>query len=465
MFGHTNDPLIFSPIEQAGPRGYVRPILCFSLGPSYDQDEVVRILKGGLEATKQTVPYLAAEIVPDTETERSGCVTLQEGDFPELRVKRLSEAEFPLSYDQFRAKNFPTELLREDTLCATPVFPDPDSQLPVFVAQANFVDGGLLLSFSIFQLVVDGFSITRILHIWAQNCRKQQDPDTQDSIFLSSSAFERAPLIIGHLSDPDKADPKDFPYMVHADEPLPSTFPSGHRNFRTHLYHFTPDALARLRHDASQPGGPKISQEEALWALMWRCTVAAQLSSSPSDSDSSDTTTDSILTIAIPSRSRTFPPLAPDYMGCPLVYTHPVAPLTASLLTPSPDLADLAARVHAAVAAITPHYVSSLVNLFAKLDDYACMAPASFLELGGRHALTASWAELPFYAAEWGAALGGRCERARTVAEGILNGCQLVMPAVPAEAGGGVEVAMGLPEERLAALEGDEVWGRYAVRA
>ncbi|KAL1616861.1 hypothetical protein SLS56_011229 [Neofusicoccum ribis] len=462
MFGHTNDPLILSPLEHAGPRGYVRPILCFALDPSADQDEVVRILKAGLDATKEQVPYLSAEVVEDTEAEQKGCLTLREGDFGELRVRTLSKAEFPLSYEEFRAKNFPTDQLHQDVVSPTSVFPQPGSQVPVFLAQANFVEGGLLLSVAVYHLVADGFSICRLLRIWAQSCRKLQDPNSTSTVFLSSSAFERAPLVVGHLSDPDKCNIADHPELVLTDMPPINRMPSTARRYRTHVWHLSPSALQRLRHDASAGPGRKVSAADALTALIWRATVAAQ------QHDAADTETSaatSILTIPVASRARTFPPLAPDYMGCPLVYANPTHALAEIVTNDAVDavLPALARKVKAAVDAVTPHYVSTVVNMFNKVPDYVCLAPASFAGLAGPHAMVSSWEKYDAYAEDWGSLFGGRCDRWRTVSEGMMNGVQLVLPALPGKEGG-VEVAMGLEEGREEVLARDEVWTRYAVR-
>ncbi|KKY23507.1 putative enoyl- hydratase isomerase family [Diplodia seriata] len=499
MFGRTNDPLILSPLEQAGHRGYARPILCFALNPSYDQDEVVRILQQGLAATKEQVPYLSAEVVPEDEAEadQKGCLKLQESDdVGELRVKRLDKTEFPLTYDEFRAKNFPINLLTQEVFSPLPLFPSPDDPAPVFAAQANFIEGGLLLSICSYHLVADGFSIAKYLQLWAQNCRKAQtSPDrvSRDTVFLSSSAFDRAPLLYGHLSDPNKCDIKHHPELVLNDSPLPQheRIPSTQRQFAARVWHFTPDALARLRADCTTPGKPQASVDQAIVALLWRCTVAAQITS---DNAPSSQPENSIVTMAISSRAHTFPPLAPDYMGCPLVYASAAVPLTDIISSNTADeaaeaslLQALAQKVKAEIDGVTAHRVAMLVNTLQSpsMPDYNRLAPVSWPGLGSSSVFVSKWNELPFYEADWGKAFNGNggsqangegsksrgyCERVRTVSEGILNGVQMILPAVPRGKGvggaDGIEVLMGMEEGRAgAALENDALWLKYAVPA
>lgn len=465
MFGHTNDPFIFSPLEQSGPRVYARPIFCFPLGPSYDQDEVVRILKGGLAATKEQIPYLSAEVVPDPDAEQKGCLYLREGDFGELRVKTLDKSEFPLTYDEFRARNFPVDVLRDDVLCPVPSVPKAGDAVPVFVSQASFVEGGLLLSICIFHLVADGYSLSRVFQAWAQHCRKAQDKNSREDVFLSSSAFERAPLMVGHLSDPDKCNLDDYPEIVVTEQPPEHQVPATARPYRATVYRFTALALAQLRADASAGSAHKVSTDDALAALMWRCTLAAQLSADAAAALPDPT---SILSVAVPCRSRTFPPLAPDYMGCPYIYAMPRAP-AADLVAGKAELPSLARLVKAAVDAITPHYLSNVINMFQKVHDYACLKPACFDGLGGPHVFVSTWQKLPFYSTEWGDKLGGRCERLRTASHGMLNGLHMILPAVPKssapEGSEGVEVVMGFEDDKGEALKNDSLWMRYAVVA
>ncbi|KAF4539902.1 Enoyl- hydratase isomerase [Lasiodiplodia theobromae] len=496
MFGRTNDPLIIAPLEQAGHRGYARPILCFPLNPSYDQDEVVRVLREGLEATKEQVPYLAAEVVrvDEPEAKQKGCLTLEEtDDLGELHVKKLDKSEFPLSYDEFRAKNFPINLLKQDVVSPLPLFPKEGDRVPVFAAQANFIEGGLLLSICSYHLVADGFSIAKYFQIWAQNCRKLQTSTSRDSVFLSSSAFDSAPLFFGHLSDPNKCDIKHHSELVLNDTSLPQSvrIPSTQRNFCARIWHFTPDALSRLRVDASVPGQPKVSAEEAVAALIWRCTVAAQLSP---DAVAASPQQISHATLAISSRMRTFPPLAPDYMGCPLVYASAAAPLADLVHRSESDeaaeaalLQTLARKVKSEIESVTAHRVANLVNTLqsASVPDYERLAPVSWSGLGQNSLFISKWNEMPFYEADWGAmfstaggevngeegaAASGYCERIRTVAEGMLNGVQMILPTVPKKKGvngkDGLEVMMGMEAGKpLETLENDPVWLKYALPA
>ncbi|KAH7063692.1 transferase family-domain-containing protein [Macrophomina phaseolina] len=465
MFGHTNDALIFSPVENAGPRVYARNILCFALGPDYDAEEITGILKGGLEATKQQIPYLSAEVVLDTDnTKQKGCLCLQEGAFGELRAKQLSKSEFGLTYDEFKARNYPVAELREEAVHPVPLLPRAGEAVPVLAAQANFVEGGLLLSFCIFHLVADGFSCARVFQMWAQNCRRLQDPAARESVFLSSSAFERAPLTVGHLSDPDKCDPADFPEFKVTAEPEEQC-PSLHRPYRAQVWRFSPAALARLRADCAGDDGRKASTDDALAALIWRCTIAAQLGP---DDVARLAEPLSILSVTVEARQRIFPPLAPDYMGCPYIYAMSRVPV-ADLVAGTAELPALAALTRRATAAITPHYLSSVINIFQKVPDYACLKPTCFDDLGGQHVFHSSWDNLPWYEAEWGPKLGGTAERFRVSSGGMMNGLQLVLPRVPKGLGpdgsDGVEVLMAFEEGKEDRLKADPLWNRYAVPA
>lgn len=66
------------------------------------------------------------------------------------------------------------------------------------------------------------------------------------------------------------------------------------------------------------------------------------------------------------------------------------------------------------------------------------------------------------YNFDWGTALGGKCERVRTVASGMFNGMPVVLPELTKEMGGGLEVVVGLEDDVMERLKRDELWMMYA---
>ena len=56
--------------SRAGPKGFVRYLFPFELTDDYEIDEILTILTTSLEATKERLPLLACEAVPDTKSNR-----------------------------------------------------------------------------------------------------------------------------------------------------------------------------------------------------------------------------------------------------------------------------------------------------------------------------------------------------------------------------------------------------------
>lgn len=50
----------------------------------------------------------------------------------------------------------------------------------------------------------------------------------------------------------------------------------------------------------------------------------------------------------------------------------------------------------------------------------------------------------------------------RTVSSGMFNGLQVVLPELTKDMGGGLEVVVGMEDDALESLKGDELWMRFA---
>ena len=70
--GLTSFPGIpnLTPLEGIGPKGYLRYVFPFRLHNDYNIEEVSQILRAGLAATKERLPVLACEAVPDPDSKR-----------------------------------------------------------------------------------------------------------------------------------------------------------------------------------------------------------------------------------------------------------------------------------------------------------------------------------------------------------------------------------------------------------
>ena len=107
-------------------------------------------------------------------------------------------------------------------------------------------------------------------------------------------------------------------------------------------------------------------------------------------------------------------------------------------------------------------YIDSLISMIDGVSTPSLLLPVAFLDLLKTSMMMTNWSGFGMYDFDWGDGLGGKCERVRTASIGMFNGLQVVLPVLTGEMGGGLEVVVGLEDEAMERLKGDEVWMRFA---
>ncbi|KAG9701273.1 hypothetical protein KCU99_g9271, partial [Aureobasidium melanogenum] len=448
-----------STLEQSCPRGYVRPLFCFST--TLENDIVCDLLSHGLAKTKEAVPMLSHQLVKDTDAQQGGLYKLAPSyNSGKFHVKDLRGGKFKPTYEELKKKHFPTSALPQDVLCPLPVFPREATGIPVFAAQATLIDGGLILSFCIMHLVADARTIFEILKIWAQNCRHLQDPVEAHSCqqlpvdLFEKEAFTRDIGCKAPLKDHNTSVLQHPDYKVYGSPPPPPPALLN-SNFRTQIFRITSSSLKRLKKDvaAGLDSGPEISTHDAIFALIWCCVLAAQV-----DYHSSDTM--SLNTICVDGRTRCSDPLPGAHIGCPMMYAIPRLGVR-ELLDPG-NVAKAARSIRTAVNAIDGNAISLLVDFLSRVPSYDFVVPVTFDGLMDTSIMTSSWFKLPFYKIHWGKMFAdGLCDRVRIVHEGFFNGSQVILPELPTDE---MEVVIGLDMRHWTAFESNELWRKYTIQ-
>ncbi|KAI0389831.1 transferase family-domain-containing protein [Xylariaceae sp. FL0594] len=452
------------PLEKAGPRGYIRMLFPFELSDSYDADAVFDILQKGLEGAKERIPTLACEGIPDTESKQAGVLKLQKYDDYETMIKKDLRAAgaFPYTYADLEGKAFPTAAFPGDLLWRKFTWPTPEEKLPVIDFQANFIQGGLLLTGSFHHVFGDATTYYTYLETWAEECRRLQEggesgPRTEipDEFFTDREKYMKP-------SGRNPGRPEDHPEVLV----LPFTPPGSppkmlSREHVGQVFRLSAEQLATLKADAAPSnasdvlGQSYVSSNDALSALMWRSVMNAQFSLQDL-ADSEDPI--SIFNIAIDARSRTDPPVHPRTLGNWLGWVAPTMSIRKLLSRPS--VADPAVAVRRAVAALTSEYADDLQTLFESVVDVNRVVATAFTDVPGYNCVQTSWYNLDIYGLDWGKALGGQIQALRSPDIGVINGGSLVLPALP---GGGIEILIGVETKSLKKLLDDPLLAKYAT--
>ncbi|KAF4636114.1 hypothetical protein G7Y89_g1971 [Cudoniella acicularis] len=432
-----------SPLDMNMPRMYgSRWILCFPLSADADRVNVYEKLKEGLAHTIASIPWIAGEIgLEDGSDPENNRIKVVEGTGGvEFRCKDLTSI-LP-SYTKLKKDNFPFSKLTTPLISPLQVL---QASQPVLAAQANFIEGGLLLTVGVHHSVCDAIGLDTILETWALNT----------SAVASSRSFseydpisnDRMPLSQGH-----SANIADFPeYMILPTPPTDRT-QMGPPAFEmppmtSKIFYFSLEHLAGLKTAAKA-----YSTNDALCAFFWHHITAAR---NPNTNASDIEKTSNIL-FAVNIRGRTSPPLPPTYLGnASLGAITQRLPIT-SLKDPESGLAVAAAAIRSAVNnSNTPNRVPLTIGLLSSRPDaqdfkFACHG---FL---GPDLTSTSWADIGVRKRKWGVL--GKPEGFRMPYE-AADGTIAVLPRLE---DGGLEVMAALESRAMERMVGSGEFVRFA---
>ncbi|KAJ5317877.1 Transferase [Penicillium antarcticum] len=448
-------------LERIGPKGYLRYIFPFQLKGGYDIEEVAQMLRSGYIALTQRMPEVACEAVPNPDSKQKGVVKLQRQDDEDafrIVVKDLRQS-FPSTFAELKSKHFPVSSFDADTFCRRSVWPSAGERLPISLVQANFINGGLILSWCILHMVGDGTSFYTWTKIWAEGCRRSQGLHIPDPIQFSEAIWKDRDQVT-RPSGRNAGNIEDHPEYTL----LPFTPPGAppkmlSTKHRGQIFYFSPESLQALKAEASpsntmeETGQMWISTNDALSALLWRTVMAVQ---SPLDTLEGDPV--SVFNVAIDGRQRTDPKVHPDTLGCFLEYVAVSAPIRKMLSTL--HLADLAILIRKAILRADDQFTDDVVSLVDQLEDVDRLAPTAFLDCPGFNCVQTSWLNFKLYGLQWGPLFGDRIEAVRMPHVGVINGLQVVLPVLP---NGGMEILVGVDEGCLDRLLVDPLFTKFGV--
>ncbi|RYP55801.1 hypothetical protein DL771_012392 [Monosporascus sp. 5C6A] len=331
----------------------------------------------------------------------------------------------------------------------------PDPSQPVMAAQANFIEGGLLLTVGIHHSAGDAVALEGIIEAWAQNTAAAASGSNAFTTY-DSQANDRSALMKGEPG----ARLADFPeYILHptpkpagTNEDMPQ-MPFQLPPMVSHIFYFSPGTLADLKAAAAA-----YSTNDALCAFIWRnMTLARDFSGRPSDLDGGENTSAFIYGVNI--RNRTSPPLPPTYLGNASVACI-TDRLTVSTLTGGDGLPRAADAIRKSLSGFkSPSRVPLTIGLLDSRPDPTDfkLAHNAFL---GPDIIATSWADVKAYSWDWGAL--GTPDAFRTPGEGA-DGVIIILPRLE---DGGLEVSVGLEAAAMDRLlknnqfiEAAKLWG------
>ncbi|KIM97135.1 hypothetical protein OIDMADRAFT_130426 [Oidiodendron maius Zn] len=441
--------LKLSPLDMHMPRVYVpRWILCFPLKIGVEKDQIYENLKLGLAHTISSIPWIAGRIGPcEGRDPRENWIQI---------LDSLSGVNFPYndlsellpSYAALHAEHFPLSRLKTTPFLPIGLLPETPHP-PVMAAQANFIEGGLLLAIGIHHSVSDASAVGAILNIWAQNTAVAWGSTELNFSRFEPQCKDRSPLMLGTSG----AKMVDFPeYYLQAT--AITTVADGNSDRRTstplklppmtaRIFHFSPSTLAALKAEAAA-----YSTNDALTAFLWRHMTLARNPVSQSKPAAHKIGETSTVLYAANIRRRTSPPLPQNFLGNAFIAVKTDG-LDISTLMSSSGLKIATSTIRKSLRRLTdvPNHISLTIGLMEQFGPTELKyAYNGFL---GPDIMATSWADVGVYNNVWGDL--GKAECFRIPGEGS-DGNMAVFPRLK---NGGLEVWVALKTEVMERLVGD----------
>lgn len=446
-----------SPMDQSMLRVYVMQVLCFPLSSLsvVEHKKIYAALRLGLARTLSEIPIIGGFVVPEDGGRGRVRLDIADGYGGQLVYQDFTGDSSGLgySYAELQEAKFPPSTLDSHKLAPVSKFPDSSQPAPVMASQANFFNGGLMLTICFHHSALDASSFATILKRWATNTRADAEISISKD-FLASST-DRTPMMQGRSG----ATIADFPeYKVLNDKSIEQLLwsPSSLLIKEYCILYFSKSRLAELKVFSSpaSDSGEWISSNDALCAFLWHhISLARGIGVQKSEELGAPKPLD--LAMAVDGRQRLSPPAPIGYIGNAIWFCQTT--LSQNLVT-SPNLPQIAKAIRAAIIKLDSAYMKGVINAISLLPTVAGLTFTCY-DHPGRTIFISSWADTGLYDLDW--ELIGRAEAVRFPRFPIGGGVGTCVIS-PRLSDKGLEVLLGLEVETMQRLKASEDFKKFA---
>ncbi|QKX54335.1 uncharacterized protein TRUGW13939_01421 [Talaromyces rugulosus] len=256
-------------------RLYTQITLCFALpgsGPVTEQ-KTINILRKGIRVLSSTFPWTAGRVIKEND-----CFQIRPLEScPDIVVKDCKHDVSLPDWDTLQKAQFPFSMLKEsdiapyNTLVSSAI---TDLDLPVFIVQANFISGGLLLTINGQHGSMDMAGQGQVMQLLTKASRGEQ--------------FTAAEVRIGNMSRRSVIPLLDFYTPEPVSEPQVVDNNSQNQPIQKEdkespivwaYFVFSSTSLACLKSSATEtvPGNGFVSTDDVLSVFVWKAMTRARL--------------------------------------------------------------------------------------------------------------------------------------------------------------------------------------------
>ncbi|KAI1194947.1 hypothetical protein F5X97DRAFT_309707 [Nemania serpens] len=292
-------------LDYIPPLNYVRLLFPLPLKAGVEYKTVYNDLVEALQKTFVQEPWANGKVFrqsKDAPDWRQGQLEIRYSPYtlesPKPWQVRYKELDTEWTYEELRDVGFPSDVFAEEDLLDAPALGDVDGVgADIFVAQANFLPGGLLLGFTTSHAATDAAGMLNICRLWADNFRELHDRDAGGKVHPSwFTPIDNDRKLTTRIADEEASkrtkpvDPNDawLRTLVCLDAPPTGRAVNGHssspaRTMLNRVMFISSSDLAALRKETlAEPlpeGMAAPSASDAINALLWRGVMRARAKS------------------------------------------------------------------------------------------------------------------------------------------------------------------------------------------
>lgn len=317
---------------------------------------------------------------------------------------------------------------------------------PVLLIQANFIEGGVLVTFAGQHNILDMNGLAQLIRLFA----RVSHGESLTQLELEQGNRDRRNVI--RLLNPDEPKTDLTPFRVQKKTSDPDSASSPPPEYKWVYFHFPGSNLAELKRVASTPGS-WVSTDDALSALVCQRITAVRVQRLGSGPPGATAT----FCRAINSRRYLETPVPPEYMGHMVYCIDQTLPLNDA--AGAMDLSVLAGKFRDDINNLQPVAIHSFATAVAESEDKGALVYGALLEPSKYDVMFSSWAGQGLYQQSFGKL--GKPSIAKRHKFKPMEGLIYFMPRTDA---GDIDVAVCLRVEDIDRLKVDGVlttYGKY----
>lgn len=451
--GKADAPGDFSHIQDVlGQMGFLKTyiVIAYGLRTHGSTEECIKSLENAAEQIMEAFPWVAGHVIYQGsgpgKTGLAAVVPYAPGERPTpVIVKDISDAT--ASLDDIIEAGGPMSMLDGEVLAERKGLPhsydENQGSAPVWVIQANIIEGGILLCFQGNHHIMDMNGMAHLMHLYSKALNGEPFTDNE----IKHGNRERRGVIKLLSPGDEKTDISRF--MVKTVPPANSEANAVAPDVQWVYLHFSGRKLAELKAGA-QGADQWISTDDALSAFIFQRITAARMKRIEKLQPK--------ITFcrAVNGRRYLDPQLPKEYMGHVVTCTYTDVPLNSPAATS--DVGALARQIRADILGIKSNYIQSIATALHELDDKSALSYGAPLTMAGWDLMLSSFAGLGLNEIDFGNVLGGKPAFTKRPRFAPIESLLYFMPKT---AEGDVEIAACLRSDDIQTLKNDEEFLEY----